>query len=984
MNAGRVTKTDYDELNRGWRTTDAKGRVTTTTFDNAGRAIRNTFHDGTTTTTTYDELNRAIASRDQLGKVRTMHYDDLGRMDWVEMPLDAATGKTLRTRFGFNELGQRVWQQDAKGVAEDKANGLDVNVAAPVSRVTRFFYDNRGRVVARQLPGTLGTVNGTSDTAPLIEAMEYDELGQVKRKRDFRGLWTSFSYDVRGRLIARLPDVALAATDDPITYEYPDEFTAIQRRGLVTTKQKYDQNRGWLESSEAPNGTLNYDHNAFGQMTGLNVMSGGTTRTTNYAYDTLSRLKTITSFNGGEWTYDYDEVGNKASLSRPNGITTNYDYDTLNRLKELVNVKGSGASAQEVSRFGYRLRADGRRDKLTETLLQPDGTTASRNIEYSFDDANRLTGEVGQDGAGKNYSKSYTLDEAGNRRKLIASQETTGGATNSTTTNYSYNDLDWMTQQSVTDSNSLLTTTNYDYDANGSQTGITTQAGIYAPTYVKQVWDFEGHLTARGAVNAQGAWGSSRNEYSYNAAGMRLSQSTVAQSGTTTNKTSYLWNGDRLLEERDKDGDLLARYEHGQELGPLSMLRPAQNSIAAQTRYFIGDGQDSTRQLTDETGAIKDSYFYDSFGVDLNGGQATSANSFKYTGQQQDASGLYYLRARFYDTGSGRFLSHDPVLGSSDDPITMHRYLYANVDPVNAVDPTGEFGDYSLSSVMSGMKIGATLGAVSSGAYSHFVHGNTGFALLRDVLGGAALGGLGGAAYPLLGSAIALNTAASLGTVGSQALAFWGATAGSGALTGAVSAAFEGGDLNEIGSAAGRGAVTSVVLAGVFKGGFKLGRMAGSRSGVVPETGSQQAQELDDILARAAKIAHDPAFLKGASLHDEALQNTFFELFDEMSKNARHTTGGGFAGALRLPNGKVVLAFGFGRNWLGGQPSDTTIRHELAHAASESIQVNKNGQSLFMMEMNTAGHDPSMWSLWMREEGLAWVRSVFTTGGARS
>ena len=76
-------------------------------------------------------------------------------------------------------------------------------------------------------------------------------------------------------------------------------------------------------------------------------------------------------------------------MSRPNGITTNYGYDTLNRLTDLANVKGSGTNAQDVSRFGYRLRADGRRDKLTETLLQPDGSTTSRNIEYSFDDAYR-------------------------------------------------------------------------------------------------------------------------------------------------------------------------------------------------------------------------------------------------------------------------------------------------------------------------------------------------------------------------------------------------------------------------------------------------------------------------------------------------------------------------------------------------------------------------------------------------------------------
>ena len=373
-----------------------------------------------------------------------------------------------------------------------------------------------------------------------------------------------------------------------------------------------------------------------------------------------------------------------------------------------------------LSSFNYHLRADGRRDGLNETIAQPDGTTVSRAIQYSFDDANRLTSESGTDGKGLAYAKSYTLDEAGNRTHLAASQTNADGSTSATTTNYSYNDLDWLTQQSVIAANST-TNTNYDYDANGSQTGITTQIGSAAASYVKQTWDFEGHLTARGAVDSAGNWGSIRNQFSYDANGMRLSQSTVGSNGTTSAKTSYLWNGDSLLEERDLNGVLLARYEHGQELGPLSMLRPATSTVAAQTRYFIGDGQDSTRQLLDETGAIKDSYFYDSFGVDLNGGQQTSANSFKYTGQQQDDSGLYYLRARYYEPGSGRFLSHDPEMGSSDDPISMHRYLYAGDNPANYSDPSGR--DFSIGSVTTAISQMVVMSAVfnvgTSYAYSN-------------------------------------------------------------------------------------------------------------------------------------------------------------------------------------------------------------------------------------------------------------------------
>ena len=398
-------------------------------------------------------------------------------------------------------------------------------------------------------------------------------------------------------------------------------------------------------------------------------------------------------------------------------------------------MKGSST----LSRFNYHLRADGRRDQLNETIAQPDGTSVSRAIQYSFDDANRLTAESGTDGKGLAYSKSYTLDEAGNRTHLAASQTNADGTQSATTTNYSYNDLDWMTQQSVIAANST-TNTNYDYDANGSQTGITTQVGVNAPSYVKQTWDFEGHMTARGAVDVNGNWGSSRNQFSYDANGMRLSQSTVGSNGTTSAKTSYLWNGDSLLEERDLNGVLLARYEHGQELGPLSMLRPATGSLAAQTRYFIGDGQDSTRQLLDETGAIKDSYFYDAFGVNLNGNQGTSANSFKYTRQEQDDSGLYYLRARYYEPGSGRFLSHDPELGNSDDPISMHRYLYSGNDPVNYSDPSGR--DFSIGSVTTAIASGTVLSALY-GAGTAIAKGNFDYMQVGDIVNGANSGAQG-------------------------------------------------------------------------------------------------------------------------------------------------------------------------------------------------------------------------------------------------
>lgn len=602
---GNITKTVYDELNRAYQTIDAKQRTTTTLFDNAGRATQTTFHDGSFTRTVYDELNRAIEVHpqrraDEPARPRTMHYDKLGRMDWIELPLDIASNRVLRTRFGYDELGRKVWQQDAKGARIDAQNGRNIDIDEPVSRVTRFVYDVRGRQTARVLPA----VNGQT----VAEATEYNELGQVKRSRDFRGYWTRFDYDVRGRLTAKTPDAALG--EAAVTMEYPDELTTIARRGALVTTSKSDLNRGWMDQVTMPNGVLTFGHDEFGQTTSQTLKTGtganASTRTTSFSYDSLGRLSTITGHDSKKWAYGYDELGNKTRLVRPNNTVTTYDYDALNRLETLENWRGNEVQvnvgqAALLSRMSYRLRGDGRRDKLTETLVQPDGSSTQRTVAYAFDDSNRLTKESGDDGAGRQYEKSYLLDEAGNRVSSTSKQEQQDGTIRTSTTQNQFNELDWLLSETTNDGTSERVTS-YGYDANGSQTLITSNAGAANASSTKQVWGFEGHLLARGSVDEAGAWNGTRTAYAYDVSGMRLSQSTVNLAGTVTNGISYVWNGDRVAEERDENGKLLAFYEHGQELGPLRLTRPATSTRAEQERFFIGDGQDSTRQLVDEAG----------------------------------------------------------------------------------------------------------------------------------------------------------------------------------------------------------------------------------------------------------------------------------------------------------------------------------------------------------------------------------------------
>ena len=98
----------------------------------------------------------------------------------------------------------------------------------------------------------------------------------------------------------------------------------------------------------------------------------------------------------------------------------------------------------------------------------------------------------------------------------------------------------------------------------------------------------------------------------------------------------------------------------------------------------------STRALTDNTETPTDTYTFDAFGtlIDQTG---TTPNNYLYSGEQFDSNiALYYLRARYYDYSTGRFVTTDPFEGRSFEPVTLHRYLYSANNPVMFVDPSGK------------------------------------------------------------------------------------------------------------------------------------------------------------------------------------------------------------------------------------------------------------------------------------------------------
>jgi len=115
--------------------------------------------------------------------------------------------------------------------------------------------------------------------------------------------------------------------------------------------------------------------------------------------------------------------------------------------------------------------------------------------------------------------------------------------------------------------------------------------------------------------------------------------------------------------------DLLAQYDSG------------------TWAYHVNDGLGSVRQLADPMGQVVQGYSFSPFGVPLG---ESGGEPYGFTGEQWDAStGLVYLRARYYQPATGRFLSKDLWTEDQLWPQALNPYVYVVNNPINLIDPSG-------------------------------------------------------------------------------------------------------------------------------------------------------------------------------------------------------------------------------------------------------------------------------------------------------
>ncbi len=478
---------------------------------------------------------------------------------------------------------------------------------------------------------------------------------------------------------------------------------ALDRITLLTdaingvTQFGYDPNSNLLTVTDAKSQQTVYTPNNMNRTTSR---KDPLLRTETYTYDNNGNLATVLDRKSQTTTYTYDPLNRRTKATFHDGTSTNYTYDAGNRITQVQEKNASNVVTATTTRTYDGL------DRLTQEVT-PQGTVnytydnASRRatmtvvgqtqVVYTYDNANRLTTitqgtstvTIGYDDADRRTSVTYPNTNKIEYGYNVASELTTltykQGTTTLGTLTYTYDGAGNRLKTGGTFARSnippALTTTNYNannqqltfgtstetYDLNGNL-ATTTDAGV-TTTYN---WNARNQLTG---ISRTGLTAS----FTYDSFGRRTGKTINAAT------TNFVYDG--LNPVQEKNGATVT----ANLLTGLGIDEFFTRTDGVGVRALLPDALGSTVALGDGTGTLQTQYTYEPFGVTTQTG-ASSTSSYKYTGREDDGSGLMYYRARYYHPKLQRFISEDPLKFRGRD---MNLYAYVRNMPSTLIDPLG-------------------------------------------------------------------------------------------------------------------------------------------------------------------------------------------------------------------------------------------------------------------------------------------------------
>jgi len=612
-----------------------------------------------------DQLNNLAAvtvDSGGLNLLTTTSYDILGNPQTVTPP----KGSNYNSTFTYNTLSQLISKTAPDNGTTKYVYDLNGNLKhsqdanqQPSGRFTSRIYDAFGRLVVE---GVELDVTWTT-TPPDINfpyGADADEW-KIRRYYDVDYINSGANF-VKGQLTKEE-----ANWDGDGTVEY-------------TAKYRYDEGGNLIEQRITIEGLsekiVKFHYNLQGQ---LDTIFYPDNTKVPYTYDNLGRLWKIGVGTTADRyaTYSYWPGGMVKSVIFKNLYgtpvqTVDYSYNTRDWLDSINNGDivspdkfGLALFYQRPSGTSYY---NGNISKIV-SKMSPLGTGDLFSLEYIYDKANRLT--LSNDSATTKYDELLIYDQNGNISYLEIRD-----------TSHAYNY--YTNNNRVKDISNWHSANNYKYDNNGNLVRDASKSDTLMNDYR--------NLTTR--VNINGANGTNHLDFYYDAEGNRVKKNhlyyfldsyacckcdvplaggdpptkdeggiieaaalcnppcywaTCYRTDSTSEITYYIYYGDNIIAEYDKNGFLTAKYVYA---GGERIAKEANELVY----FYLKDHLGSTRVVVNEGGLVQAKYNNYAYGDELNS-TITTGTDYRYTGKELDEESgfnLYYYGARFYDAKINR------------------------------------------------------------------------------------------------------------------------------------------------------------------------------------------------------------------------------------------------------------------------------------------------------------------------------------------
>ncbi|WP_169748944.1 RHS repeat-associated core domain-containing protein [Gynuella sunshinyii] len=674
----------------------------TRVYDTEARTWTHTTPESYTMTELLDEKGhlskKTISGLDSFN----YHYDERGRL----IQIDRGDSAVRKVSFGYD------------------LNGYLSSITNARNQTVSYSNDAVGRVLSQTNP------NGNT------LKYAYDANGNLTRLTLANGEVHQFSYTTVDQQDQYTPpDADSSANEGSTGSDYPgtkyiynldQQLTQVTRPDGDIIEYHYDQTSGQLISVGIPQGDYVYGY--YGDTSTSEINSG--------------QLKTLTSPQGEQLRYQYDgslltDIHWTGDTSGTLSYTYNNNFEPITQSLNGDPVELSYNHDGQLTGIGilsiYHRRYNG---LLSGTRL---GNITS---SQGYNSLGELDSYSTEDGSNTLYSYTLERDSTG---KIIGKTETLSGVTSKY--EYQYDSLDQLTKVVKDGVLSEL----YTYDNNGNRlSDLNNNAGRYdAQDRLLSYGDIHYTYSANGELKSKTENGKT-DTYHYDAFSNLLS---VTQNDGT--RIEYVIDGQNRRVGKKVDGELVQGFLYQGQLNPVAELDGKSNVVSrfiygeklnvpsymikgGATYRIISDHLGSVRLVINaDTGETVQQINYDSFG-NIEADSNPGFQPFGFAGGLYDQhTKLTRFGARDYDAGIGRWTSKDLIRFGGGQ---FNIYTYAANNPVNMIDPNGQF---------IWVAAGALVGGITNLAVTYIANG--GDISLKQGIGAFASGAISGAVGALAG-----------------------------------------------------------------------------------------------------------------------------------------------------------------------------------------------------------------------------------------